>query len=198
MALSIVNWNIDENRVWFARLEDTGSEVSVELYLTQADAEARENLQASGESSGYGSELEVTLVNEDGATVPVTFLQEEYAWHLVVSGQNGDSLVIFKMKEFIEMDEISHAIYRNSTLITARATAEIDAHTHAAIIRQISLGVHLPELEVGQVAGLNSTRRGVNDLSQVNEIQIIGSISNDGTQSLVNELETRKYIELKR
>jgi hypothetical protein len=193
MTLSIVNWNIDENRVWFVRLEDIGSAVSVELYLTQADAEARENLQASGESSGYGSELEVTLVNEDGATVPVTFLQEEYSWHLVVSGQNGDSLVIFKMKEFIELDEISHAIYRNSTLITARATAEIDAHTHAAIIRQISLGVHLPELEVGQIVGVDSDRRGIDDLSQVVEMQITGN-----PDSLTTEIEIRKYLALKR
>jgi hypothetical protein len=193
MALSIINWNIDENRVWFVRLSDTGTAVLVELYLTQADAEAQTNLQASGVSTGYGTILEVTLVNESGATVPVSLFRDEYAWHIMVAGQNGDATKIYKIKEFIEMEEISHAIYRNSTLITARATAEIDAHTHAAIIRNIPLGTHLPELEVGQVMGFNSTRRGINDLSQVTDHEIIGS-----PNSLISVIETRKYLELKR
>ncbi len=193
MTFSIINWNIDENITWFARLEDTGSAILFELYLTQADAEAQSNLQASGVSSGYGVELEITLDNESGATVPVTLFQGEYEWHVVVAGQNGDPAKIYKIKAFVELDEISHAIYRNSTLITSRATAEINAHTHAAIIREISLGVHLPELEVGQIAGINSTRRGINDLSQVIDIQITGT-----PDSLITEIETRKYIELKR
>jgi hypothetical protein len=193
MALSVVNWNIAEKRVWFVRLSDTGSAVLVELYLTQTDAQARTNMQASGETTGYGSALEVTLTNEVGAIVPVTLFQDEYAWHLIVDGQNGDTTKIFKVKEFIEMDEISHAIYRNSSLITAKATAEINAHTHAAIIRDISLGTHLPEIEPGQILGVNSSRRGINDLSQITEITITGT-----QNSLVNAVETRKYIGLKR
>jgi hypothetical protein len=193
MAFLVVNWNIDENRLWFVRLSDTGTAVLVELYLTQADAAARANLQAHGTSTGYGTALEITLVNEVGATVPVSLFRDEYAWHIMVAGQNGDTTKIFKIKEFIEMDEISHAIYRNSTLITTRATAEIDAHTHAAIIREITLGTHLPTLEVGDIVGLNSTRRGLNDLSQVTDMEITGT-----PNSLTTSIETRKYLELKR
>lgn len=193
MAFLVINWNIDENRVWFVRLSDTGSAVLVELYLTQANAQAQANLQASGESTGYGSSLEVTLVNEVGATVPVSLFRDEYAWHVVVSGQNADPTKIFKIKEFIEMDEISHSIYRNSSLITARATAEINAHTYAAIIRQISLGTHFPEIEPGQILGVDSDRRGIDDLSQIMEITIIGT-----PNSLTNSVETRKYTGLKR
>lgn len=191
--LSVINWNINENRVWFARLSDTGSAILVELYLTQADAQAGTNLQASGVSDGYGPALEVELVNEVGATVPVTFFQEEYDWHVVVSGLNGDTTKIFKVKEFIEMEEISHAIYRNSSLIAARAAAEINAHTHAAIVRSISLGTHLPEIEPGQILGVNSARRGVNDLSQIMEHVITGT-----PDSLVSAVEIKKYIALKR
>lgn len=193
MAFSIVNWNIDENRVWFVRLSDTGSAVLVELYLTQADAQARNNLQASGTSTEYGTALEIILINEIGAIVPVTLFRDEYAWHIMVAGVNGDTAKIFKIKEFIEMDEISHSIYRNSNLITARATAEINAHTHAAIIRQISLGTHLPEIEPGQILGVNSDRRGIDDLSQITEHEIIGT-----PNSLVSRIETRKYMALKR
>jgi len=191
--LSVVNWNIDENIVWYVRLTDSGSAVSVEMYPAQADAEAQTNLQASGESSGYGSSLEVALTNEEEAEIPVTLFRDEYSWHLTVAGQNGDDTKVFKVKEFVEMDEISHSIYRSGDLITARATAEINAHTHAAIVRNISLGLHLPEIEVGDIAGLDSARRGIDDLSQIHEHQIIGT-----PDSLVSELETRKYLELKR
>jgi len=193
MALSVLNWNIDENRVWYVRLEDTGSAVSAELYLTLADAEAQENLQASAESTGYGTALEVTLVNEEAASVPVSLFQGEYAWNIIVAGQNGDATKIFKIKEFVEMEEISHSIYRNSALISARATAEINAHTHAAIVREIGLGTHLPEIEPGQILGVNSARRGINDLSQVAEHMIVGT-----QNSIVSNLEIRKYMALKR
>ena len=191
--VSVVNWNIDENIVWYVRLADSGSAVSVEMYLTEEDAEAQTNLQASGESSGYGSSLEVTLTNEEEAETPVSFFRDEYSWHLIVAGQSGDGTKIFKVKEFVEMDEISHSIYRSSELITARATAEINAHTHAAIVRNLSLGIHLPEIEVGDIAGLDSTRLAVNDLSQIHEHQIVGTPA-----SLISEIETKKYLELKR
>ncbi|MBA7630056.1 hypothetical protein ES703_37564 [subsurface metagenome] len=193
MALSIVNWNIAEKSTWFVRLADSGSSVSVEIYVTQADAEARTNLQASGESPGYGSGLEIELANEEDAATPVSLFQEDYSWHLTVTGQSDDDTKIFKVKEFVEMDEISHSIYRNSELIAARATAEINAHTHAAIVRNISLATHLPDAEPGDIAGLDSTRRGVDDLSQVYEHQIVGT-----PDSLISEIETRKYLELKR
>lgn len=192
MALSIENWNIAENILWYARLSDSGSGVAVEMYLTQADAEAQTNMQASGESSGYGED-EVVLTNEESAMVPISLFNDAYSWHLAVRGEEGDPVTIFRVREFVEMDEISHSIYRNSALITARATAEINAHTHAAIIRNIILGTHLPEIEVGDIAGLDSARRGVDDLSQIHEHQIIGT-----PDSLVSEIEIRKYLELKR
>jgi len=192
MTLSIVNWNIAENIIWFVRLADSGSAVSVELYLTQADGQAQTNLQASGESAGYGSSLEVTLNNEEEATTPVSLFRDEYSWHIIVAGQSGDEMKIFEIKAFVETDEISHSIYRNSALITARATAEINSQTHAAIIRNIS-GMHLPEIEPGDTARLDSARLGVDDLSQVHEHQIIGT-----PDRLVSELQTKKYLDLKR
>ena len=190
--LSVANWNIAENIVWFVRLADSGSGISVELYLSQADAAAQTNMQASG-SCGYGASQGVTLTNETGATEPVSFFRDDYTWHLMVSGASGDSTKIFKVKEFVDLEEISHAIYRNSGLITVRAAAKINTHTHAAIIRQISLGTHLPSVEVGDIARLTSTRRGVDDYSQVSEHTITGT-----PDSLLSEIEMRKYLELKR
>ena len=193
MVLGIINWNIAENRVWYVRLADTGSAVSVGLYLTSADAQAQTNLQASGQSEGYGSALEVTLTNESGASVPVSLFQEGYDWHLIVSGANGDGVKIFKVKEFIELDEISHSIYRSSDIIEARALSEINAHTHAKFIRSLILGVHLPSLEPGDIARVQSTRRGLDAYGQVFEHRITGT-----PNSLISELEINSYLELKR
>lgn len=193
MALSIVNWNIAENIVWYARLADTGTGVSVELYLSQANAEAQTNLQASGESSGYGGSQEITLTNEPEASTPVSLFQESYGWHLVVSGEIGDPAKIFKIKQFVDLDEIAHAVYRNSALVEARAAAEINAHTHARITREIGLGVHLPQLDPGDTVRMNSTRRNVDDLGQVFEHRITGT-----PDSLTSEVEAVRFLELKR
>lgn len=191
--LAIVNWNITENRVWFARISDTGTEIAVELYLTAEDAQAQTNIQASGESDGYGTSLEVTLSNESGASVPVSLFQESHEWHLIVSGANGDTTKIFKVKEFVEMDEISHSIYRSSDIIEARALAEINAHTHAKITKSLALGGHLPALEPGDAVNIQSVRRALNVYGQVFEHRITGT-----KDSLTSELEVVSFLELKR
>jgi hypothetical protein len=64
--LAIVNWNIAENIVWYVRLADVDGVISVELFLTQADAEAQTNMQASG-SGSYGTSQSVALVNTHAA-----------------------------------------------------------------------------------------------------------------------------------
>lgn len=142
MALSIDNWNIKENIIWYVRLVTGASNIEVELYLSESDATAQTNLQASGNSSGFGSNLDVVLTNEAGATTPVSFFQEEYSWHIKVTGASGDTAKIFKIKEFVELGEIIHSIYRSSDIIQRRATAEINAHTHARITKTALLGIH--------------------------------------------------------
>jgi hypothetical protein len=195
MAFSIAAWNINPNRVWFVRLADAGSVISAELFLTQADAEAQTNRQASGATTGFGSALPVTLEYDLGATVPVTFFQDE-TWHLKVSGADADPVKIYKIKEFVDLDEISHPIYRNTNLITTRATAEIDAHTHAVIRKEVGLGSHLPDLEPGDIVQINSTRRGKNELLQVTEHRISAEISDETT--LTSTLSVSGYLALKR
>ncbi len=194
MSLSITNWNIEPNRVWFVRLADNGSTILVELYLTQAAAEARTNLQASGSSSGFGADLAVTLANDPGATVPVSLFESSYAWHLKVSGSDADPTKIFQVKEFVDLDEINHPIYRNEILIPLRAAAEIDAHTHAAISRELELGSHLPELDAGDIVEIDSVRAGaVNQFGQVMEHRITAE-----PNSLTSTIEVATYLALKR
>lgn len=198
MAFSLDAWNVDVNRTWYVRLSDAGSTILVGLYLTQANAEAQTSRQAYGSTTGFGSSLPVTLTNENGATVPVALYQDTYTWHLQVSGQDGDATKVYRLKEFIELDEISHPIYRNADLINTRATAEIDAHTHAVTRKELDLGSHIPTLEPGQVVRLNSTRRGKDEKMQVLEHRVSGEVSDGGEMKLTNTITVASYLELKR
>jgi len=191
--MALTRWNIAENREWFARLLDDGVGVTAELYLTAADAGAQTNLQASGATGIYGTDMPVFLAAEAGAAVTVSLFQPEMLWHLAVSGEEGDDTRILRVGAFVELPEISHSIYRDARLIEARATAEINAHTHANIARAVSLGVHLPDTEPGDIARLNSTRRGIDAMGQVTGHRITGE-----PNSLTSALDISFYMELTR
>lgn len=197
MSFAINAWNINLNLVWFVRLADVGSGISVELYLTQADAEAQTNRQAYGETSGFGSSLPVTL-SSDPAGHQVSLFQDAYSWHLLVSGSDGDPAKIFKIKEFVDLEEIDHPLFRNSCLIAIRAAAEIDAHTHARSTKEIEFGSHLPTLEPGEVLRLNSTRRGKDELLQAVEHRITGEVNDAGEARLTSTATVAAYLALKR
>jgi hypothetical protein len=196
--LEIFNWNISPNRDWFVRLFDDGAGITAELYLSAVAASTQANLQASGSTGAYGQQLSVVLDNDAGATYPVSAFQAEYDWHLQVSGQAGDSIKIFKVREFVELPEISAAIYRSQDLIARRATAEINAHTHASIIRVAELGVHLPDADIGQIAQITSTSRGIDALGQIDHMIIEGHVTDEGEASLTNTIEVIEYQELTR
>jgi hypothetical protein len=197
MALSIDSWNINPNRAWFVRLSDGGSGISVELYLGQTDAQAQTSRQTHGITAGYGAELDVTLSNDPGAAFPVSFFQD-YPWHLRVSGASGDTAKVFKVKEFVDLDEIDHPIFRNAVLIPVRAAAEIDAHTHALIRKEIALGSHLPELEPGGIVRLSSSRRGRVENLQAVEHRIVGEQSEGGETHLTSTIAATSHMALRR
>lgn len=193
MPFFISSWNLNPNRLWFVRLADSGSAISVELYLTEADAEARSNLQAEGSSQGYGENLEVYLVSEESTSVQISLFQDFLTWHLKVSGSSGDPSKIFKIREFVELDEVSHPIFRNTGLSLIRAKAEIDAHTHARYNRAVQLGTHLPGINAGDICSLSSVTRGISELGQIVRRQIAGT-----PDSLVDTLEIASFKALKR
>ncbi len=196
----IHNWNVSPNRNWFVRMFDSGDDTgfTVELYLTAADAQNQTNRQASGKSDGYGTERPVILANDEGSTYPVSAFQAEYTWHLLVSGLASDSIKIYKVREFVELPEISAAIYRSQDLIARRAAAEINAHTHARIIRTAELAVHLPDADIGQIAQITSTSRGIDALGQIDHMTIEGYVTETGESALINTVEAVEYLELTR
>ena len=189
--LDITKWNLTENREYFLCLADNSPGIAVDLYHTQTDAQAATNRQASGASDDYGTAVEIVLILETGGNPEM--LQPQYGWHLVAAGQAGDASRILRVGLFVELPEISHAIYRDARLIERRATAEIDAHTHADIARTVALGIHLPEVEPGDIVRLNSARRNKDVLGQVNGHRIAGELN-----SLTSELDVSFYKELTR
>lgn len=193
MAFSINNWNLNPNRVWYVLLSDSGSAISAGLYLTEEDAESQSNPQAEGSTQGYGDGLDVYLVSDENSIVQISLFQDFLAWHLKVSGSSGDPARVFKIKEFVDLDEISHPVYRNAGLSPVRASAEIDAHTHAIYNRTVQLATHLPDVNVGDICGLSSVDRGISDLGQVMRRRIIGT-----PESLIDTLEISSFKPLKR
>ena len=193
MSLNITAWNIDPNRTWFVRLADAGSSISVALYTSEADAQAQTNPQASGSTSGFGSALPVTLTVATGAIYPVSLFQSAYSWHLAVSGSDGDTTKIFRIKEFVELDEIDHPVYRNAELIPLRAAAEINAHTNVKYTRSLQLGTVFPSITEGSIGILTSARHGISERGQVVTHTISGTHA-----SLTSSIELVTHKALKR
>lgn len=191
MTIAVTNWNVAENVTWFVRVADNGAGLAVELYASQADATAQANLQASGATAGYGSELDVILTAAEGASV--TLWQDTYDWHLQVSGQAGDAAKILRVAAFVDLEEIVHPLYREAALVARKAAAEIDAHTHARLAKTLTLGVHLPELEPGDIVQITSARRSLSILAQVDTHTIQGD-----PDALISEVTVSSYLELKR
>lgn len=191
MAFAITNWNLTPNREWYVRLAWADPVVSVALYLTQADAQGQTNRQASG-TVAAGDDVPVILTADGGAPA-ISFYQETEAWHLKISGQAGDPTLISRVREFVDLDDITHPIYRNPLLITRRAAAEIDAHTHVELLRGLELAAHYPDAEPGQVVRLSSTRRGMDIMAQVRDFTISGD-----PDHLVTTINCAAYMALKR
>jgi hypothetical protein len=74
-----------------------------------------------------------------------------------------------------------------------RTTAEINAHTHASIKREVELTSHLQGLEPGHIVEIDSDRLGAAPLGQVVEHRIAGE-----PNQLTSALTVTSYLALKR
>lgn len=195
MAFSVDNWNIAENQEWYVRLEDAGSNMSVKVYASQSDAVAGNSNYAGSATADFGTQEEVTLTI---VGTLISLFQEDSTWHLKVSGINGDTAKVFKIAKFTDLPEIRDPIYTNDTLVSSRATAAINQHTHVVMRRQLQLESHYPALEAGDLVRLNSTRRNKTESSQVLEIVTEFRQDTSGEASLTDSLVVHKFIAMKR
>jgi len=190
MSFAITEWNLNPNRNWYVKLADAGSDISVKLYPTQADAAAGTNIVAEGTADfGTGSEA-VLHMNAAGDPV-ISLFNDALTYHLKVSGADADTTKTFHIAPFIDLPDINHNVYRSETLVQKKALAEINAHTHTAKKRSIGIANHNPNLSTDDVLNIQSTMRSLNVLATVSELLISGT-----TDALIDQIETVEYLDL--
>ena len=188
MPFAITEWNLNPNRNWYVKLADAGTDISVKLYPTQADAAANTNLVAEGTAVfGTGSE---TLLIATGSLL-ISLFNDALLYHLKVSGADADTAKTFHIKPFVDLPDINHNVYRSESLIQKKALAEINAHTHTAKIRSIGIANHNPLLRTDDVINIQSTMRSLNVLATVSERLISGT-----PDELIDQIETVEYLDL--
>jgi hypothetical protein len=188
MPFAITEWNLNPNRNWYVKLADAGTDISIKLYPTQADAVANTNLTAEGTAVfGTGSE---TLLIATGSLL-ISLFNDALLYHLKVSGADADTAKTFHIKPFVDLPDINHNVYRSESLIQKKALAEINAHTHTAKIRSIGIANHNPLLRTDDVINIQSTMRSLNVLATVSERLISGT-----PDELIDQIETVEYLDL--
>ncbi|WP_320043177.1 hypothetical protein [uncultured Desulfobacter sp.] len=190
MSFTITEWNLNPNRNWYVYLSDSGSDISVELYTTQANADAKTNLVASG-SGSYGSGTQIILTMDAAGTPEISLFNADLDYHVAVTGQSGDLSTLFHLAPFVDLDEINNGIYQSTALIQARALHEINTHTHISKERSIDLAGPFPEILLGDVLQVQSGMRGIDVLTTVTEITITGT-----PDSLTAQVETVEYVDM--
>ena len=190
MSFVITEWNLNPNRLWFIKLSDIGSTMQIDLYPTEADADADTNKVATA-SAFFGTNVEIILEMTETGTPAISLFNSSISCHLKVSGADSDTTKIFQISPFVDLPDINNSIYRTEALIHKKAINEINKHTHIAIRRDIGIAVHVPSLQIGDICRMDSTRRDMDILSTLDELLIIGT-----KDSLINQIGTVEYTDL--
>lgn len=190
MPFAITEWNLNPSRNWYVKLADAGTEISVKLYPTQADAAADTNLVAEG-TAAFGTGSESILLPSATSSLLISLFNDALLYHLKVSGADGDTAKTFHIAPFVDLPDINHNVYRSESLIQKKALAEINTHTHTSKIRSIGIANHNPNLSTDAVLNIQSAMRSLNVLATVSEILITGT-----PDALIDQVETIEYIDL--
>jgi hypothetical protein len=190
--LEISDWNVSPNKTWYVYVNG----LIVTLYDTLADMEALTNPVAAGIANS--TDLTVVLAYVDLDLGTMEYYYQDFAYHLALS-ENIASVHNFCIKPFTDLSEIRHPIYNNSNIVLSRGEAELNVSTFTVLSRELVLGTHLPEMEVGDVVDLTSVRRSKTaEKSQILSQTITGEVSDGGESSLVNTIRVANYMELYR
>lgn len=157
--ISIDSANLEPNIRWFFRVSVGNGQIYVGAHRTQADAESDTNMIAHG-AAAEGS-MAAILLTEDDSSLGLAKYNDGVNWHLVVSGSAGDPVSIFQVGPFSDLDDVSHAIYRNSDIIPYKAAALIDEHSHLERVKTIQYPGYHPTLQPGKTIQVNSAYEGV-------------------------------------
>lgn len=186
---TIVDWNINPNREWHVKIEDNGADMLVGLYLSEANAKADLDRVAYGTGS-FGTASAVTLTMEESGSPTISLVNPALSYHLKVSGADADETKYYKLHPFTDLPEINNSVYRSENLILRRITREINAHTHVAHEKTVSMATLIDNLAINDVLQINSAHRGITSDNIVEEISINGS-----TRSLLSTVIATEYLD---
>lgn len=189
--LEIQDWNVSPNQTWYVMVDG----LSVYLYATQADLEADINVVASGTAD---PDTLKTVLFYASTLEAMNYYYQDWESHLTLSAYVTTGKHYFKLKPMTDLSEIRHPIYNNASIVEMRGEAELNLHTYAVLKRELTLGTHIPEMEVGEIVYHSSTRRGLSRTSQILAQTISGASEGDGSCYLLNTITVANYMELKR
>ncbi len=197
----VADWNIEPNQKWFVKLSDIGASALVELFNTLADLEAAVNRVAYA-SVAFGVDVKVTLTAD--ATAPsfgaaLSKFNSQLDYHLKITGSDGDATKRFAIGPFTDLPPVEDPLMLSEEVIAARATLEINKGTHSTLRRQMTLESHYPDLDLGDIVTLASTRRVIAPVkNRVEGITFTASIDDRQQITFNDNLETVEFIDFVR
>ena len=197
----VLDFNISPNQLWFFKLSDIGSQMRVELFNSQADAQAPANRVAFADLA-FGAAQAVTLTPDLTLPAygdPLTKFNTSLSYHLVVSGVDGDPTKIFAIGPFTDLQSVEDPLMLTEAMIQARGELEINRGTHSRFYSSLSLGRHFPALDEGAIVTLSSTKRSLVNVRQ-KVISMATEIRIEENKEVVfgDQLETIEYLDFVR
>jgi len=201
MAFDVIDWNTDPNQRWFVKLSDIGSQMRVELFNTQAHAQAGTNRVAFA-TVAFGAGVLVTLTADSTLPAygdPLAKYNASLPYHLVAKGLDSDTTKIFAIGPFTDLPSIEDPLMLTEAMIQARGEVEINRGTHSRFYTSLTLGRHFPDLDEGVVITLSSARRGLSNVRQkMLDHTTEARIEENGRLLLFDSLETIEFLDFLR
>ena len=141
---------LDSNPIFIILNAENIEGIRVEIYESQADAEAKENIKEVCYTSGYGTQLPVV-------SLAFSKFSDELDYLLLVSGEHLDEEIRFAFTGFVDLSPIFHTIYQNTDLAARRAQLEVAKHSAQRQRTLLVIPSSFVETQVGNIISHNST-----------------------------------------
>lgn len=196
MAFAVTDWNLSPNQRFFVRLRDSGTNVEIDIFNTKADLDADINRVAFGTIT-YGENLALAVEadsTEPSSGDPISFFNNDLAYHLKVTGLAFDTEVKLQIGPFTDLPPVEDALLVTEAMIQARAILEINKGTHSAFHRNLRLDKHYENLNEGDIISLSSSKRGlVDEPNRIDDLSIEVNQNNDGGFDMFDNIDVTVF-----
>ena len=191
MAANINSLNLNPNIQWWIKVGPSGGQGLVEFFTTKADRDAGTNRIAYG-TFAFGTTVEVVLT-QDAETPVISIFNDYQTGHCIVTLLAEDPPAVFAIGPFTDKWEVIDPLLVSAQARLDRATREIDEGTHTKVYRDLTLGVHIQGLEIGDKRKLQDNMRDLDQSVRIESINIHGD-----KDSLVDTIRTVEFKDVKR